>query len=88
MEGLHFFCFKKFYCGGMGWGGMGSDGLSKVSFNFFILTYIKHYTHKNLYIYKKNVLTNFLLGLKNWTSWGPDEKIQKHPLGCIFLKLV
>ena len=62
---------------------------TKVSFNFFILRYIKHYTNINLYIiYKKNVLTNFQLGLKNWTSWGPDEKIQKHPLGCIFLKLV
>ena len=32
----------------MGWNGMGWDGMG-----VFIIRYIKHYTHTNLYIYKK-----------------------------------
>ena len=43
-----------------GWDGMGWDGHQKCPLIFFILRYIKHYTYTNLYIYKKNVLTNFL----------------------------
>lgn len=36
------------------------DGHQKGPLIFFILRYIKHYTHIYLYIYKKNVLANFL----------------------------
>ena len=69
---------------GMGWGVMGDQ---KCPLIFFILRYIKHYTYTNLYIYKK-CPEKFLVGLKIWTSWGPDEKIQKHPVGMIFSKMV
>ena len=47
--------------GGMGWDGWdGWDGHQNGPLIFFILRYIQHYTYTNLYIYKKNVLTNFL----------------------------
>ena len=38
-------------------------------------------------VYKK-CPNKFLVGLKFWSSWGPDKKNQKHPLGRIFLKSV
>ena len=55
--------------GGMGWDGMGWDGWSKVSFNFFfILRYIKHYTH--IYLYTKEKLSGKIsCGFIFWSSW-------------------
>ena len=64
-----FFSFKMFYLmgwDGMGWGGVGDQ---KCPLIFFILRYIKHYTHINLYIYKK-MSRQISCGFKIWTSWG------------------
>ena len=41
----------------------------------------------NIYTYKK-CPDKFLVGLKFWSSWGPDKKNKKHPHGRIFLKSV
>ena len=69
-----FFFLKMFYlrmeCKGMNRMD-GIDGISKVSFIFFILRYTKQYTHLNLNCYiGKKVQKNFLMGLKIWWSWG------------------
>ena len=61
---------------------MGSDGIEKdgmgdqkCPFTFFILRYIKHYTHY-VYIYIKNVLTNFFWVLNFARVGGPNKKIK------------
>ena len=59
----------------MGWDGMDGTVHQKGALIFFILRYIKHYTYKNLYIYKKSVLTNFLWVL-NFGQVG-DPRMQK-----------
>ena len=51
---------KMFYCDGVGSDGVGLDGNQKCPLIFFILRYIKHYTHIYLNMYKKIVRTNFL----------------------------
>ena len=43
-----------------GWTGGRVDGGQKGPLIFFILRYIKHYTHIYIYMYIKNVLANFL----------------------------
>ena len=53
---------------------------------FVILRYIKHQTHIYINIYIKVVRTNFLWVLNFGQVGGPNKKIQKHPLGWIFLK--
>ena len=71
---------------GMGWGGMGNQ---KCPLIFFILRYIKHYTHINLYIYKKKCPDKFLVGLKIWTSWGVAPTIFKVTLEkTVFSKMI
>ena len=69
------------------WDGMGGDGMGgqKCPSIFLILRYIKHYTYTNLYMYKKNILTNFLWVWYFGQVRGPVRKNQKHPLGMIFL---
>ena len=63
-----------------GWGGMGLDGISEVSFNLLYTLWVyRLYIYEYLYSPHK-----FLVGLKFWSRWGPDAKIEKHPLGRIF----
>ena len=74
----------------MGWGGMGWDGVNgqKCSLFFFILRYIKYYTH--IYLYTKEKLSGQIsCGFKILDKLGVRiKKNQKHPLGRIFLKSV
>ena len=64
----------------------GTGGTVNQKCHFFILRYIKHYT--NIYLNIRKFPDKFLVGLKIWTSWGPDKKNQKHPLGRNFFKSV
>ena len=69
---------------GMGWGGTEYVLGGLIFFSFLdILNTLLIY----IYIYIK-CPDKFLVGFKFWSSWGPDTKIQKHPLGWIFLKSV
>ena len=72
------------WTGGTGWTGW--TEYQKGPLIFFILRYIKNYTHIYINIYLKNVLTNFLWILNFGQVGGPDAKIQKYPLGWVFLK--
>ena len=67
---------------------MGSDGNQKCPLIFFILRYIKHYTHIYLNMYKKNVPTNVLWVLNFGQVRGPDAKIQKHHITVDFYKII
>ena len=65
-----------------------TDGNQKCPLIFFILRYIKHWTYIYINMDIKIVRTNFLWVLNFGQVGGPDTKIQKHPLGWIFLKSV
>merc|ERR1712155_308054 len=66
---------------------MGWEGYQKCPLIFFILRYIKHYTHSELYIYIKNP-DKFLVGFKFWSSWGSGCKNSKPPSRLDFFEIV
>ena len=68
---LPFWDLENILFGADGWGGVGRS-IKRVLYFFFILRYIKHCTHVNLYTNKK-CPGKFLVGLKIWTSWGPEK---------------
>ena len=63
--------------GWMGWGRV--DGNQKCPLIFFILRYIKHYTHIYLYLYIKIVLANILWVLNFGQVGDPEVENQNHP---------
>ena len=68
---------------------MGSEERwSKVSFNSFILRYIRHYTPINLNIYLKNVLPNFMWVYKFGQVWELPQRFKITLQGWIFSKIV
>ena len=67
------------------------DGIPKVSFNFFILRYIKYHTHiyLNIYIYiYASCPHTFFVGFKFWSSWGSGYKNSKTPSRLDFFEIV
>ena len=52
------------------------DGHQKCPLIFFVLRYIKHFTHIYIFIYKKNVLANFLWVWKFGQVVGSIKKIK------------
>ena len=70
---------KREFTGWMGWDGLvldGVDGDQKCPLIFFILRYIKHYTH--IYLYTKEKLSGQIsCGFIFWSSWGVAPTIFK-----------
>ena len=88
---VNFFFSWKCFISGWAWHTAGhtawhTDGMSKVSFNYLHALWIYRSCLCILICIVKSCPHKFLVGLKNWSSWGPDTKIPKHPLGRIFLK--
>ena len=65
-----FFLENVLFPDGVGWDGMGLDGVSKVSFNFLYTLWVYRSCICLLFYIVKNCPHKFLVGLKFWSSWG------------------